>query len=147
MLLLGTKNTTLQTIPAGGLLNPGTVYRRYCRKNSCGTKTFDIVGNAYSLQHQGMYKITVSATFTASAAGDVTLQLTENSTPIPGALATETITTADTEIRSVSFDYVVLVDSNCLLNTNSIIESISVINASEIEINVTNFVVNIIKVV
>ena len=34
MLLLGTKNTTTQTVPAGSTIALGSAYRRYCKKNS-----------------------------------------------------------------------------------------------------------------
>ena len=75
MLLLGVKNTTPQSVLTGGLINLGSVYRRYCRKNSCGVKTFEFDANSIALQQQGMYKISVSATFTRTAAGTATIKL------------------------------------------------------------------------
>ena len=147
MLLLGTRNTTSQAVATGGLINLGEVYRRYCRKNDCGFKTFDFNGNSISLQHSGIYKITVSATFTAPVAGDVTLQLFENGIAIPGAFATETITTADTEFRSVSFDIYVLVDNECVLGRRTISpETLTLVNTSDGAVTITNVVVNVLKV-
>ena len=40
-LLIGIKNTTSQTVPALGAINIGSVYRRYCKKNQCGFRTFE----------------------------------------------------------------------------------------------------------
>ena len=147
MLLIGTRNATSQVVASGGLVNLGEVYRRYCKKNSCGIGTFNFSGSSISLQHSGIYKISVSATFTSPVAGDVTLQLFENGVSIPSALATETITTADTETRSVSFDIYVLVDKDCILGTNTIsVETISLVNTSVGAVNITNVVVDVLKV-
>lgn len=147
MLLIGTRNSTSQVVASGGLVNLGEVYRRYCKKNSCGIGAFNFGGSSISLQHSGIYKITVSATFTSPVAGDVTLQLFENGVAIPSALATETITTADTETRSVSFDIYVLVDKDCILGTNTIsVETLSLVNTSVGAVNITNVVVDVLKV-
>lgn len=146
MLLLGVKNTTPQTVLTGGLINLGSVYRRYCKKNSCGVKTFDFNANSIALQQQGMYKITVSATFNGTAAGTATIQLLENGIVVPGALASHTITTAGTEIRSISFDYFVLVDSACLLgNVSTAAKNISLQNTG-VGTTITSLIVNVIKV-
>ena len=56
-LLIGIKNTTSQTVPALGTINLGSVYRRYCKKNQCGVKTFDATATSVSLQQQGIYHI------------------------------------------------------------------------------------------
>lgn len=146
MLLIGTKNATSQTVLTGGLIDLGTIYRKYCKKNSCGIKTFDFNTNSIALQQQGMYKITVSATFTGTAAGTASIQLLENGVVIPGVLASETITTAGTEIRSVAFDYYVLVDSTCLLgNISTIAKNISLQN-NGVGTTITNVIVDVLKV-
>lgn len=145
MQLLGIKNITTQTVPALGLVDLGTVYRRYCTKDACGFRTFEVTGDSISIQHPGMYAVTVTATFTAPAAGDVTLQLYEDGVAVPGALATETITTADTETRTVSFDYTVLVNCTRILNTTAITKNITVVNTG-VEADFSNIVVNVLKV-
>lgn len=144
--LLGTKNTTTQTVLANGILNLGQVYRRNDSRNKCGYRAFELENSSVALQHSGMYKITVTATFSAPVAGDVTLQLYENDEPILGALATETITTADTEFRSVAIDYIILVNTSCVLgNWSTIAKSISVHNVG-VGATITNIVFDVVKV-
>ena len=145
MQLLGVKNITAQTVPALGLLGLGAVYRRYCTKDDCGFRTFEFTGDSISIQHPGMYLVTVTATFTAPAAGDVTLQIYEDGVAVPGALTTETITTADTETRTVSFDYTVLVNCTRILNTTAVAKNITVVNTG-VEADFSNIVVNVLKV-
>lgn len=146
MLLIGTRNTTSQAVVTGGVVDLGSTYRRYIKKNSCGVNTFALNGDAIAIQQSGVYKVTVSATFTAPAAGDVTLQLFENGVAIPGALATETITTATTEFRSVSFDVYVLVDSiSTLGNVSTLVEDLTVVNTGDAA-TITNIVVDVLKV-
>lgn len=59
--------------------------------------------SSFRITDSGYYDIDVSATFTAAVPGDVTLNVYSNGVLIPGATATETVTTANTEIRSVHF--------------------------------------------
>ena len=142
---LGIKNVTTQAVPALGLLNLGTVYRRYCTKDDCGFRTFEYSGNSISIQHPGMYAVTVTATFSAPAAGDVTLQIYEDGVAVPGALVTETITTADTEVRTISFTYTVLVNCTRVLNSTATVKNISVVNTG-VEADFSNVVVNVLKI-
>lgn len=144
MILLGLKNTTTQTIPAEGLIDFGTVYRKYIARG-CFNNFLDTTSTtAPTLAQKGMYHITITVTFTADAAGDVTLQLLENSVPVPGAVSVETVTTADTQVITTTFDYIVLVSCANVLGTISTqAKSISVQSDSAIE--VTNAVINIIK--
>ena len=147
MLLLGTRNTSTQDLAVGDTLDLGLVYRKYCKKNNCGVKAFDFNGDAITLQHSGIYHITATITFTAPVAGDVTFQLVDNATPIIGAIATETITTATTEVRTTTIDYYVLVDSTCILNKPTVVaENISITNTG-VASTVTNVIVNVEKVV
>lgn len=147
MYLIGTRNITSQDLAIGQALNLGEIYRKYCRKNHCGVKAFDFNGTSVSLQHSGVYHITTNITFTAPAAGDVTFQLSVNSVPIPGALATETVTTATTEVNTTTLDFFVLVDNNCVLNTPVVsVSNISVLNTG-VASTVTNVIFNVEKVV
>ena len=147
MLLLGTRNTSTQDLAVGDTLDLGLVYRRYCKKNNCGVKAFDFNGDAIALQHSGIYHVTATITFTAPVAGDVTFQLVENGTPITGAIATETITTATTEFKTTTIDYYVLVDFGYVLNNATVLtESVSITNTG-VASTVTNVIVNVEKVV
>lgn len=144
MILLGLKNTTTQTIPAEGLIDFGTVYRKYIARGYANSCLDTSSTTAPTLAQKGMYHITVTVTFTADAAGDVTLQLLENSIPVPGAISVETVTTADTQVITTTFDYIVLVSCANVLGTFSTqAKSISVQSDSAIE--VTNAVINIVK--
>lgn len=149
MLLLGTKNIGTQTVLADGIINIGSVYRKYCKKNDCGVTTFSRTANDISLQHNGIYHVTATFVGSAGTAGLVTLQLAINGELVDGAVSSETITTADTEVRTFVIDYYVLVDKNCILNTeNTITQTISFVNVSEdIDVTLTSVVVNVDKVV
>lgn len=75
----------------------------YCRQN------LYMLGNGVNISDRCIngYKISVHATFTAPAAGVVTLAVQQNGTTIPGAIASETVTTAATETRTISFSTIV----------------------------------------
>lgn len=147
MYLLGTRNSTSQTLVTGSVLNLGEVYRKFCRKNSCGLKAFEFNSNSISLQHSGIYHVTATITFTAPVAGVVIFQLTDNGVAIPSALASETITTATTEVRTTTIDFFVLVDSGCVLGSpTTLIKNIGITNTG-VASTVSNVVVNVEKVV
>ena len=147
MYLLGTRNASTQALVTGGIVNLGEVYRKFCRKNSCGLKAFEFNGSSISLQHTGIYHITATLTFTAPVAGVVIFQLTENGVAIPSALASEIITTATTEVRTTTIDFYVLVDSGCVLgNPTTLIKNIGITNTG-VGSTITNVVLNVEKVV
>lgn len=115
MLLLGIKNTGTQTVETDEILNIGSVYRRYCKKNNCGVPAFSRTANDVSLQHSGIYHLTATFVVSAPAAGIVTVQMLQNGVVVDGAFASETITTATTELRTMVIDYYILVDKDCVL--------------------------------
>lgn len=146
MLLIGTRNSTTQTLLTNGLVDFGAVYRKFCKKD-CGVKTFDFASNSIVLQKSGIYHITINAIVSAPTAGDVTLQLFENGVALPSAITTETITTATTEFHTATIDYFVLVDSDCVLGrATTIAKSISLVNVGD-GATITNVVANVVKVV
>jgi hypothetical protein len=100
-------NNTTQTVLANGTVLPGTVVHKNC--NSQAT----LSGNAINVLGTGYFTIDVSATFTGAAAGEATLQLYKDGVAIPGAVGSQTITTADTEYRSISFTCEILKSCNC----------------------------------
>ncbi len=146
MLLIGTKNFASQEVIENGIVNLGTVYRRYCRRIN-GNRTFEFDNSEIVLQQTGLYHITAVATASGAVAGDITLSLYENGLAIPGAISTETITTPDTEFRTLTIDYYVLVDSASVLGcTSTVQKAITLVNTG-IEATYTNVVVNVDKVV
>lgn len=143
--LLGLVNTTAQEIAVGGLINLGSVYRRFSKKNDCGVGTFNYYGTGVSLNHRGIYKVDVTAVVSAPAAGVVTLQLEENGVLIPGAIASETITTADTELRTLTFSYFILVDNDLILNYPTTTSKNITIRNIGVASTIENIIVNITK--
>ena len=131
MLLLGTINTTDQAVAVDGLVNFGSVYRRYDKKGKCGCRSFELNGTSILLQSAGIYHLTA----VLDTATDTTFQLFENNVANPNAITTTGV-----------LDVYILVDSSCVLNAVSSLKSISIVNTQTAS-TVTNVVVNIDKVV
>ena len=147
MLLIGTRNTATQTVLTDGIVNIGAVYRKYCKKNSCGIPAFSVTANGITLQHAGIYHITATFVASGDVAGIVTVQSLENGIEIPSIFASETITTADTELRTFVLDFYVLVDNTCLLGNNTIATKTVSFENTGVDATFTSVVVNIDKVV
>lgn len=149
MLLLGTKNIGTQTVLPDGVVNIGSVYRKFCKKNYCGVTAFNRTAQDISLQHSGIYHVTATLVGSGDVAGVITVQLYVNGEPISGAFASETITTPDTELRTFVIDYYVLVDKDCILGRESTLaQTISLVNTSDtVTATFTSVVVNVEKVV
>ena len=145
MLLIGTRNFATQEVITNGIVQLGNVYRRYCRKIN-GVKTFEFDNSDVILQQSGIYHITVTAVASGAEAGTLSLQLYENGFAVSGVFANETITTPDTELRTLTLDYFVLVDSTCVLGCNSTVaKAISLVNTG-VEATYTSVIMNIEKV-
>ena len=130
---------------SNGLIQLGNVYRRYCRRIN-GTRTFEFDNSDVILQQSGIYHITVTAVGSGVDAGTLAIQLYENGVPVSGAFSNETITTPDTELRTLVIDYYALVDSTCVLGCNSTVaKAISLVNTG-VEATFTSVVMNVEKV-
>lgn len=145
MLLLGLQNTTSQTILTSGMISLGSVYRKYCKRVN-GTTTFSITGSSVTLQQSGIYHITATLVGSGTAAGVVTVQLNANGTPVAGALASETITTANTEQRTFVIDQYILVDSTCVLGQPAINPQTLILTNTGVGATFTNVTFNVEKV-
>lgn len=144
-LLLGTKNFASQDVVTNGIVQLGNVYRRYCKRVN-GTRTFEFDNSDIILQQSGIYHITVTAVGSGDEAGTLAIQLYENGNAVPGAFSNETITTPETELRTLTIDYFVLVDSACVLGCSSTLaKAISVVNTG-VAATFTSVVVNVEKV-
>lgn len=143
--LLGLANTAPQDVVVDGLVSLGTVYRRFSKKNECGIGTFDFSGTSVALNQRGIYEVEVTAVVSAPAAGVVTLQLEQNGVLIPAAFASETITTADTELRTLNFSYFILVDNDLILNYPTTTAQSLTIRNTGVASTIENIVVNITK--
>lgn len=147
MLLIGTQNTGTQTVLTDGIVSLGTVYRKYCKKANNGLPTFANDSNSITLNGQGVYHITATLVGAGTTAGTLTVQMLENGVPVVGGIASETITTADTELRTLVIDRYILVDNTCLLGcTSTLAKTISFENTG-VGATFSNVVVNVDKVV
>lgn len=145
-LLIGAKNFATQQVVTNGLVEFGNVYRRFCKKIN-GIKTFEFDNSDIVLQQTGIYHITVTAVGSGTAEGTLAIQLYENGFAVPGAFSNETITTPNTELRTLTLDYYTLVDNTCVLGCNSTIaKAISIVNTG-VPATFTSIVINIEKVV
>ena len=148
MLLIGTKNTGSQTVLANSTINLGTpVYRKYCKRTCQGLPTFDATSAGITLNGQGIYHITATFVGAGTAAGDLTIQMYDNGEIVTGATSTETITTANTEQRTLVIDYYVKVDSACVLGNWSVSPKTLTFINDGVGATFSNVVVNIEKVV
>jgi len=127
LIYLATPSTA--SVAANGVLPLTTIVRR--RGSSIQQSNDSIILGA-----PGYYHVSITATFTAPAAGDVTLQLRQDNLPVTGATASTTITTATTEVRSLSFNAVVRVPCCGSTVTLSVVNTGVAINTSNIAINV-----------
>ena len=100
--LIYTVNNAGVAVPIGNTVPVGSIIRRY-------GKCLDATGSAINLSDPGYYLVNVSATFTAAAAGNVTLVLHQDGVAVAGATGTETIATATTENANIALTAVVRV--------------------------------------
>lgn len=113
--LINVATTSSTAVVTGGTLPLATIVRK--RGNE-----INLSGNAVAITDTGSnyYLVTVTATFTAPVVGVVKLDLQQNGTNVTGATASTTITTASTEVRSLSFSAVVRTFNCCGLDSLSV---------------------------
>lgn len=144
-LLIGTRNIGTQTVLTDGVINIGSVYRKFCKTNSCGVPAFSRTSQDLTLQHQGIYHLTATFVGSGTEAGDVTIQLVVDGIPVDGVFSTQTITTPTTELRTFVIDYYIKVDKDCVLGYSSTdAETISFLNTG-VDATFTSVVVNVTK--
>ena len=120
---------TVSTVPQNGVLPLTTIVRR--RGQSVQQSNDSIVLGA-----PGYYHASVTATFTAPAAGTVTLALRQDGVQVQGGTASTTITTATTEVRSLSFEAIIRVPCCGAPVTLTVVNTGVAINTSNIAIAV-----------
>lgn len=145
--LIGLQDLASQTVLADGVIALGDVYRRYCRKNACGTRVYDNTSTGVTLNWNGIYKVTATLIGTGTEAGDVTVQLFSNGLAVPGAISTETITTPDTEFRTFTIDKFILVNNAEVLGCNSTLAQTLTLENTGVGATFTNVTFDVVKVV
>lgn len=86
-------NPNTQEVAADGLINLGSVYRRF------GCNVHLATANSIRLDGAGYYDVDASFTIAPSAIGNVTVTLYKNGVAIPGATATEAATVANVPVN------------------------------------------------
>ena len=103
-------NNNSQTIPGGGVVNPGTAVHGFgC---TCCGRTIQLGGTNINLRETGYYSVDVGATVSASDASNVTLSLYQDGALV--AQGSETIAAAS-DPASISFPAGVKVNCNSVL--------------------------------
>lgn len=132
--LIDVATTTSTSVLANGVIPFSTIVRRRGRE-------IGQAGSAVAISDCGsnFYLVNVTATFTAPVAGEVTLTLQQNGSDVIGGTASTTITTATTEVRSLSFSAIVRT-----FNSQNIVDTITLVN-SEAAITLSNVAMSVIK--
>lgn len=120
---------TTASVAQGGVLPLTTIVRR--RGSSIQQSNDSIVLGA-----PGYYHVSTTVTFTAPAAGTVTLSLRQDGTQIQGGVASTTITTATTEVRSLNLNAIVRIPCNSSPVTLTVVNTGVAITTSNIAIDV-----------
>jgi len=92
-------NNTAQNVAVNGLINPGTVIRRF----GCNLM---LSGTAINTNGCGYYDIDASFIVAPTAAGNVTITMYKDGIAVPGASATATAA-AENDILNLSFSALV----------------------------------------
>lgn len=129
--LIYTVNNTGAAVPIGNTVPVGSIIRRY-------GKCLDATGSAINLSEPGYYLVNISATFTAAAAGNVTLALQQDGVAVAGATGAETIATATTENANIAFPAVVRV--MCFGNSR-----LSVVVGGTTAPTITNMAIGVVR--
>lgn len=116
--LIDVATTASSAVVANGTLPLATIVRR----RGCDV---NLSGNSIVITDTGSnyYLVTVNATFTAPVAGAITLALQQNGVTVTGATASTTITTATTEVRSLSFQAIVRTFNNVGIDSLSVVNT------------------------
>lgn len=112
------------------------------RENGNNSSEIDLVGNAVVVETgcrcRPRYNIDAKITFSGATAGNASLSVYKNGVAIPFAVASETITTPTTEVRTVTIPCGTLTD-RCSNNVYTIV------NTGAIALTVTNVSMNVVE--
>ena len=122
-------STTESAVLANGVIPLTTIQRRRGKVIQNGT-------NSVILNAPGYYKVTASVTFTAPVAGDVTVELQKNNVSVPGVSGSETITTATTELRTITLTGIVRVFCSEDITTLTLVNTGVAITAENVAFDV-----------
>lgn len=102
-------NVISQVTAANGNYNLGNIVRNYYFVGNCNVASYSNGTNAIQINKCGYYKVTASLVLAGNAAGVASVYLANNGVIIPQAFGSQTITTAATELRTITFSTIVRV--------------------------------------
>ena len=85
--VLYTVNQSIQNVAVDGIINLGTINRRY-------GNNLDLGGNAILVSGAGYYLIQANITLAPTAEGEVTITMEKDGNAVPGAVASATVAAA-----------------------------------------------------
>ena len=111
--MISTYNSTAQTVEVNGayVFDTNRVVTGCTVGHTPGTSVF-------TLNKPGYYYVTFNTTFTAADTGVATVELQNGGTLVPGAIGSETVTTAG-NTKSISFATIVKVLPSCAAIDNT----------------------------
>lgn len=121
--------TTANSVLANGIIPLTTIQRRR-------GQVVESNSNNITLNRPGYYKVNAYVTFTAPAAGDISIQLQKNGVDVTGLTASTTITTATTEVRTLNISGIVRVFCNEGFSTITLVNSGLAITTSNVEMDI-----------
>lgn len=111
--MISAYNSTTQTVDVGG------AYVFDTNRISTGCTVGHIPGTTtFTLAKPGYYYVAFNTTFTTTTTGDATVELQIGGTAVPGATATETVTTAG-DTKSAAFATIIRVLPSCAAIDNT----------------------------
>lgn len=100
-------NTTSQVVATNGTINLGNISRNLYFLGDCNVASFVNGSNNVKLNKGGYYEVKVSVVLSSPSTGNATIYLASDGVVIPRAYGTETISAANTEIRTITFSCLV----------------------------------------
>lgn len=97
-------NTSVQNVAAAGIIQPGTVIRRF-------GPNIKLSGNGIQIAGSGYYEVIANVTLAPTAAGLITVSAIKDNVVIPGGTASATATAAD---DSTNLTIVAIVKEPCM---------------------------------
>ena len=112
-----TVNDSIQTVAEGGIINLGTIVRKFgCNLNLAGT--------GLQISGPGYYKFSVSITAEPDAVGQITVTAYENNNPVQGAVTASAVATANDPV-SLSLDFIIRQPCSCCEGLSNLIFKLS----------------------
>lgn len=99
-----TVNSGAQTVALGGVINLGSINRRFGRQ--CCEEIINLNGSSITLNEAGYYDVDVAVTALPTAAGPVTIAVFQDGVVVPGSTNTTTAAAAGNPVNVVSLPLV-----------------------------------------